>query len=352
MKTGENKLAPKKSSATTIAKIITKDDILITAAGFESRSAVVFDESINMELRNVIVMKYENELKENLEKYESIINKASDKNHCQLEVVNFSISKVHFMDTSIKKAVQNIGSRSASTYYLDVSGMPTYVICLFMKVLRASKPLNKLIILYTEAEEYYPTEEEYINSAKKYGSLALEKLERYMSSEMSDNLILDCFSGYPISKDQTCLFLYCGYEVHRSKGVIDNINPNKLVAIYGKPGREDLNWRLRMSKEIHQGIVEEKVRAEEVASTLSVKENLKLLHQYYDILYDSHNICVAPICSKMQTVATYLLWEEFRDVQLLFPVPVEFHPKRYSRGAGSIYSHLVPQAALGSSFVP
>jgi hypothetical protein len=43
-----------------------------------------------------------------------------------------------------------------------------------------------------------------------------------------------------------------------------------------------------------------------------------------------HNIAVAPICSKC-SVACYLFWERYRDVQLK-SLPVSYLPRRFSAG--------------------
>jgi hypothetical protein len=55
------------------------------------------------------------------------------------------------------------------------------------------------------------------------------------------------------------------------------------------------------------------------------------------MLYDNHNICISPINSKMQTVATYLIWEMFRDIQLVFPMPIKYLANRFSSGIGQTY---------------
>jgi hypothetical protein len=73
------------------------------------------------------------------------------------------------------------------------------------------------------------------------------------------------------------------------------------------------------------------IKAEEVTSTGVIDDNLKLLMEYYDNLYDDHSIAVCPINSKIQAVSATLAWEIYPDIQLTFPVPVRYLPKRFSK---------------------
>lgn len=150
----------------------------------------------------------------------------------------------------------------------------------------------------------------------------------------------------------TCLVVFAGYEAHRSLGVVDELNPSKLVLVFGRPDREDLGWRLGWSEEIHGELKKTRPTAKEIVSTLDPMESVRLLSTYYDYLFADHNVAVAPICSKMQCVGCYLFWERFRDVQLVFPLPITYLPKEFSMGVGRTFLFELPRATELAGLVP
>ena len=52
---------------------------------------------------------------------------------------------------------------------------------------------------------------------------------------------------------------------------------------------------------------------------------------------ENSNITIAPLGSKLQTLAIFLFAKEYPDIQLLFSLPKEWNPKRYSNGTGPIW---------------
>jgi hypothetical protein len=49
-------------------------------------------------------------------------------------------------------------------------------------------------------------------------------------------------------------------------------------------------------------------------------------------------LVIAPICSKMHVVTSYLFWEKYGEVQLTFPVPIGYDPSKSPRGFRLTYS--------------
>lgn len=314
-------------------------ELVIIAAGFEQRSLTFFNKVWGEGIRNLLLIKYEAGPKENNTAFAKInaTIKRTARFHQKVNCVALDTNKPLRFEQDLQQAILQQKLPNYGSIWVDLSGISTYAICIILRICRAHFPMMDLNLIYTEAEAYYPTEKEYRKYYSKYGEKGIERLPISLTSEMSENLILDSFSGFTIRKDPTCLLLYAGYERHRSIGAIENINPSKLVIIYGKPGRRDLEWRLDMSKHLHANLLNERIRSEEVTSTLSVSENYQLLYEYYEMLYGDHNICISPINSKMQTVATYLIWETFKDIQLVFPLPIRYLPKRFSEAAGKTF---------------
>jgi hypothetical protein len=318
--------------------------VLILAAGFEERSRTVLEKVWSPLIPYVFVIRYDSsdvpENEQSLERMRELLRNRRP-NQTIVDVALNPKQVVGFFQ-SITESLMTTPLDAATTIWLDVSGLPMHAICSTLLACRSVYPYNVIKILYTEAEDYFPTQLEFERYSRKRSNTPLDALPASLSSEMADNLILEPFAGYSLREQSTCLLLFAGYEKHRSVGAVDQINPNKLVLIYGKPARSDLEWRKQMSVALHQSLAIERPTAEESISTLDVHETLDLLRTYYEMLYDNHNICIAPICSKMQTVATYLLWEQYRDVQLVFPLPVKYLAKRFSIRAGRTFEVSLP----------
>jgi len=227
--------------------------------------------------------------------------------------------------------------------WIDISALPMQAICATLAAVRESLPALSVRILYTEAREYFPTKAEI--RSKQHSSL------QSLSKEMSGNLIPKHFGGSS-SEQATCLILFAGYEKHRSIGAVDELNPAKLVLAFGKPRLADLAWRERWSRTLHQDIADSRPTAVEVVSTFNVGSVMQLVEQYYGFLFGDHNIALAPLCSKFQCVACYLMWERFRDIQLVFPLPVSYVPQRFSTGCARIFEYSLPFRTQLSSPTP
>ena len=328
--------------------------LLLMATGYEDRACAFLKRLWPAGISHVLLLRYSAPPEENERSFDWVRRKLEElgqKSEVSWIPFDFKKSPQFAIDLEAKLRTMPIGK--GRSIWIDISGLTNYGICMALQACRKIFPYKDIKVFYTEAEDYYPSEGEYRKWLVRNRPGGLENLPPSLTSEMSENLILDGFSGFTLRKDPTCLILYAGYEKHRSIGVIESINPSKLVIIYGLSPDAGGLWRSQMSKELHATLVTERVRAEEEAPLCSVGENMRLLTEYYDMLYDDHNICIAPICSKMQAVATYLIWERFRDIQLAFPLPVHYLALRSSIGARNTYQLQLPSlpgAEMFSSF--
>lgn len=159
--------------------------------------------------------------------------------------------------------------------------------------------------------------------------------------------MLQSFSGHRSKEGVSCLAVFAGYEVHRTAGVIDNINPSMLLLLYGKPGDEKLRWRLDLSRSLHRKFESTRRTAVEEVSTLHLNESIEVLELYYQYLFEDYDFTIAPVCSKMQVVATFLFWERYREVQLVFPLPIGYATELSPKGVGRTFiTELEPRNSL------
>lgn len=315
-------------------------ELLIVTAGFEDRALEVLRRLHKVEIQRIALIRYKNGPKQNdasFTKANQLLNNAK-----HVTILDLNLAKPHILEREALKRLSKLKRSETGEVWVDISALPTHGICMILKTVRDLYPRSRIKVLYTEATEYYPTRQEYERFSISCGGKGLENLPDTLTREVRETLILSSFAGFTIRQDRTCLFLFAGYEKHLSLGAIESLNPSKLVIMYGDPGKPELHWRYKLSRELHENLVTEVERAEECVSTLDVNQCFNLLDSYYQMLYDDYSLCIAPTNSKMQAVATYLVWEKYPDIQLCFPLPIAYLPERFSKGVGRVFSCDMP----------
>lgn len=317
-------------------------DCLILAVGFEERSyhsLKLFDLKT---IKKIVLVHYDSKIEENRKSLTAameILGSSSFEGVLETLVINYH--KPREFEKELNEKMQKL-SVFSDKVYIDVSGFPSFAICQVLRIIRTYSLSLEQKIVYTSAKKYYPLKSKYDKLMKHETDADFSSLLTGMSLEMSDNLFLESFSGYKSNASSSCLVIFCGYEIHRSAGVIDNMNPSKLIMLYGKPGDQNIEWRLDLSKKVHERIEAARNTAAEVVSTLNMREALDMLEVYYENLYDDHDLSIAPVCSKMQSVASYVFWERYKEVQLVFPVPIGHSVEFRARGVSGTYLTSLP----------
>jgi len=309
---------------------------LIVAAGFEDRAMRVLETLKSRSIPRVVLVRYPEGIKENDDTFNVMTKMLSGvRRHPEVEIVTLDLQHPDEYLAKLKTALIRWRPDAVGEVWIDVSALAMHGICTSLAAIRAALPGLAVQVLYTEAAAYHPTKAEV---AKGDSAIAA------LSKEMAGNLIPKQFAGAS-SSVSTCLVVFAGYEKHRSVGVVDELNPSRLVLVYGEPPGNEMRWRLQWSKKLHEQLHTSRQTASELVSTLDPLASLTLLNSYYGYLFADHNIAVSPICSKMQAVACYLFWERYRDVQLVFPLPVTYLPGSFSSGYRKTYRFALPTAS-------
>ena len=320
-------------------------DILVLASGFEDRAFAFLSKSIFHQSAECILIKYVNDTKGNEDVFAKFEKEAKRKFSAKrLRIIEMNRTGFNDFYLQLESALASIRP-DLRRIAIDVSGMTSYLSCLALKCIRLSRPLERQLVIYSSAETYVPNHKEYLELVEKQGE-DIEYLPRSMAQEMSDNLILDHFSGHQSGDGKACLIIFAGYEIHRSTGMIDATNPSLVLLMHGNPGDQSLSWRLDLAKRLHRKHERSRRCAVEVVSTLQVQESLDKLEEYYNFLIDDYDFVISPICSKMHVVASYLFWEKYGEVQLSFPLPVGYNKSNRPMGVGKVYSLELTQKSL------
>lgn len=326
---------PTKTSPQELRNDAKRCAVLVVAAGFEDRARRVLGILKGTEITRIVLVRYTEGIKENDDTFTVMqAEVARHPNRRTVRTVTLDLRRPDGYLDELKATLTQWRPDSTGEVWVDISALAMQGICATLAAVRAALPGLVVQVLYTEAAEYHPTKAEAAKGDE--GVVALSK-------EMACNLIPKQFAGTS-SAVSTCLIVFAGYEKHRAFGVVDELNPSRLALFYGEPPGNEMRWRLHWSKKLHEQLHQSRHSASETVSTLNPLASLKLLNTYYGYLFANHNIAVSPICSKMQCVGCYLFWERYRDVQLVFPLPVTYLPEHFSMRYRDTFRFTLPSA--------
>ncbi|HBS27001.1 MAG TPA: hypothetical protein DD827_07735 [Gammaproteobacteria bacterium] len=315
-------------------------DAFIVAAGFEDRSKHILVEGKFAPGCFCILIKFKNDIAINKptgQSYELLARKKFGPNYRSIDL---EYNEAEQFQIGLKERLLSL-PKSVSKIAIDVSGLPTYAVFAVLNAVREVRPYDTHFVLYTSAISYLPSELEYQTLVENSGS-EIDYLPKAMALEMDENLNFEPFRGYRTGGGNSCLALFAGYEAHRSTGVIEEINPTMLLLIYGEPPGPEKAWRLDMAQRLHRKFETTRRCAIETVSTLEVEESLDLLENYYEYLIDDYDLTISPVCSKMQSLAAFLFWERYPEVQITFPLPIGYDPERRPTGISTAYYTRLP----------
>lgn len=320
-------------------------DGIVVAAGFEDRAFAALSRSRFKPDARCVLIRFLNDVPDNDQVFRRYHDAAAERfPESAISVVDLRHDDPAAMERDLRQVLGQL-PRATRHLGLDVSGLPAYATCMALKAIRTKRADNPLTVLYTAALEYNPTRAEYDELIAKSGD-EIELIPHSMALEMDQNLQLDSFSGYRSQNAKTCLAIMAGYEAHRANGVVEETNPSLLLLLYGRPGDTSLDWRLDLSRRLHRKFEKARRTATETVSTLNFEETMAALERYYNYLIDDYDLALAPLGSKMQTVAAYLFWERYSETQLMFPMPIGYDPSRSPKGAGTTYATTLEPRSL------
>ena len=142
------------------------------------------------------------------------------------------------------------------------------------------------------------------------------------------------FSGIYDSTRPTTLVVLTGFEPERVSKVIEEHEPDRVLLGIGDPptSRNFLSRNLT-----EQELILARQDVEEFRfPTTNVKECLERLKKVTAPIADS-NVIIAPMSTKMSTLAVWQLAEMYPEIQITYCVPGEYNVFGYSTGSHSVF---------------
>ena len=230
---------------------------------------------------------------------------------------------------------------------LDISAMTKLLILTCLCSLRHFS--GAVRVVYSEAEDYVPTREDYEQSKGNMGLIA-----RVPSRGVQAVVRTECLSSVRMQGQPVTLVAFTSFNEQLVRHMLGTISPHRLLFINGRPPRPDYTWRERATQEIHQKLidqyptdnrVDERGWLTRVASTLDYRDTIDRIEEIYRDFGIHERIICAATGSKMQTVGLFFAKVLHPDIHVEYPTPDSYFVRGASTGVCKVHEIVMLQFA-------
>lgn len=335
---------PDEISHSRASEIACDADIYFFAAGYEERACVIPKKMGRTPKLGIVVIKFEKGPNENCK---GIAAAAGIFDRCAVEKKSvqeacYRVDHSAVFESEIQKACESFDPNKVSKICVDLSGMPQFVIMEVLAEVRRIFPSSVVTCIYIAACSYPPSDAEISRFLRAKEGGKISNFDFRLKFEPGEALFPKKFAGVGQRRGRSVMVLFAGYEKDRSHAAYDAINPTKLVLFHSLPQVKGAESRLAYSRAVHAELGGRIERSIELIDNVDVVSHVERLTEYYEWLYDLYDMVLVPAHSKLQTLASFLFWEMYPDVQIIFPVPVEYRSSSGGIGAGTAYAVELP----------
>lgn len=318
-------------------------DLFISTLGFEDRTHSIIDKLVatgKMHKKPILLIEYPTNKEDNMKNY-TFFEKAAKAMESPL--ISLTYSRKDFTQKLGHQLDKILIKKSHIVF--DISSCSSYV---FYPIMKALYNLDiDLRIVYSEAEKYYPTFEEWneVNkTAESEKSLFVESFENanFQSAGVDDIYAYNIFSEINPGNKPCILIAVPNFSCQRMNAIIarDNeLNKTKyedIMWFIGKPPGEHNAWRIEAVMKTNNLYNKPTTKITSV-STLHYKEMIKALEDVWSDVKYKYHLTLGTIGSKNQHLGTFFFLALHQDVGLWLAEPKEFRASRFSEGAGTCW---------------
>jgi hypothetical protein len=309
-------------------------DTLILCAGFEDRAVEFLKQSVSELKSPFSVMIVEYLPRNETNRLEEIIN-ICEFNKLPYMTLVYDRENPTLGGEKICELVRN----SKGRVYIDVSGMSRLLIVqVIVALFHNRKSFDNISIIYSEAKTYPPSIEEVEKELSNEESA--EELARtimFLSSGVFETCIVPELTSVAMQGQPIRLITFPSFNTQQLIALRSEIQPHYYTFINGIPLLDENKWRTEKIRMLND--IERIPRKEEIdLCTLDYIKTLDYLLDVYDRFNTLQKIMIAPIGSKMQTVAVGIFKALMDDIQIVYPTPIKFlQPEKYTIGIRQIY---------------
>lgn len=306
-------------------------DVFFCALGFEERCFTIPEqlaETKHFKCKQAIYFEYETNKEDNEVNKPRLIsafqNFSDSWNNIQCDVEDFTKNLRKILSQIVKSQVN-------PRILFDIS------VCSSKLLISAIKILFEfdiyLWIVYSEAETYHPTCEEFEKEPEKWTTEGGFGVARGVGKIIPS-------PEYPGSRRENpdLIIAFPTFKPERTKSIITYIDESLLIRsdkriiwMVGDPHMDEENKRKRklIIREINK--IPSELPSYEV-STLNYKKTLEVLEQIYKNKNFGFHINISALGSKMQSLGLALYCYIRPDISIYHAIPKKFNPKQYSEG--------------------
>ena len=312
------------------------DDLFICALGFEDRCLTLPQllGELGYRARRACYVKYRTNLDDNAINLPAL--------ECHLREISSTVDLLEADEPEFPNRLRSIldlvvseAQEKPPRVTMDISVTANRVILRCIKVLFEYDVTVRIV--YSEAEVYHPTKEEYAKEPEKWEDEELLGLERGVSDVTPS---ID-HPGAALDPLPDAVVLFPSFNSERSKTVIGFVDPSlltspgkKIVWLLGIPHTPEDHWRLEAVRGINR-IGDDAPQYQ--VSTFDYKETLRTLGQLYAEMSQSHTITLSPLGSKMQALGAAIFCYMHPDVRVIFSMPKQYNAVQYTQGCKAIW---------------
>ncbi|MGA2705137.1 MAG: hypothetical protein ABSH35_29095 [Isosphaeraceae bacterium] len=302
------------------------DDLLLVAYSFEPRSSAIvrcLSESYEANLGII----YHNEEILNLDEaappdssYDELRYGIADKCRVVLPAQG-SLFRPGIQLESFKKLFSRRGfdRESVRTITLDATSFNRETLLILLGLIEFAFPRARIRVFYV--------------SPVTYGD--------WLSAGFTQVRNVVGLAGLQVPGRKTLLMVLYGYEHQRALKAIEEYEPAKVLLGFGGTPTE-IEFLKRNLEELDKVQKKLVLSQQDVADfefpADSISHCTQRLEEIIKPYLDSFNIVVAPMSTKLSTIATYLVARKHPQIQVAYCVPGEYNIQSYSEGAKTVFT--------------
>ena len=309
-----------------------KYDVFIGALGFEDRCLVIPEKLSNttgFKCREALYFEYSTNVEDNEVNRPGLLRSFLKFTDSQKSL---QCNEDNFISNLREHLKQIIELNKKPKILFDISVCSSKLLLSVIKVLFEFDV--DLKIVYSEAEVYHPTFNEFNKERNK-----LDTEEDYGIASGVEKVILSPEYPGSFKENPDLIVAFLTFKPERTKAIIADIDETLLIRpdkrimwIVGNPHIIDEEIK-RQRKEIMKEINNIPLGCPTYeVSTFDYKETLKTLDKIYNDNNLEFNINISALGSKMQTLGIAIFCYVRPEVSVYFAIPKKYNPKRYSEG--------------------
>src|SRR5439155_6770889 len=133
---------------------------------------------------------------------------------------------------------------------VDITAMTKFLI--LVSLVKLGVLGKTLRIVYTEAENYAPTIDDFEKSKEMMSVLA-----RFPNRGFGSIMRARCLSSVRMQGQPVTVVAFTSFNEQLIRHMLGTISPHRLIMINGRPPRPEFRWREHATQEIHKKLVED-----------------------------------------------------------------------------------------------